>query len=692
MSSYSKPDVIVKRVITPTAIVLGETAQRQCIIGTSAQIENDISAGVYVGGSELFPYPQIEDDSIVDASSLSVALVKDGLSFPMELGVDYTVEANNAGVLMAASIEEYNEILGSTSSTGVISNGVLTDPNAAFVGYGVGAGDKVYSAQLGTGEVDVMNVTSNTELKIVRPVVFEGLVSTTDTSADIVMDSATVGDFDALAIGDELMISGVGYIVASITDASNLTLATAMTATASGLASAGYSNAEDTISISYSILKKIIMGNGGGSTVLMSYVAPRNISEVTLVDDLAIFADKYGNDITPDNPISLAASIAYKNGGAEFYSVVIPDDSMSSHIDAIAAIDSLDVTYITPLTMDKSYIELYEAHVVDASKPENKRERILLAATDISFRNVKVAANACVITSLGSDQYNINISGSDMVGSGVINGDLVYLESVKIGDDQPLVGYSVVSVASATAVVVESITDITGHVSDVTVASPEYTRRQQAEYVKNVSIGILKENVIRTWPPKVEVDSGDDITVEAGFYLAVAEGAKASANFAHKPLTNSTLIGFGDLLYSNGYFTEADLDEMASGGVTIMIQDGIGSAPKIRHQLTTDMSNVKTREFSFIKNLYYLTKVYREAMSGYTGKYNITKSLYNMMTLTASSVFDEWTGQHGDLGSRVIDVELVSIERDPIEEDKVISEIRATLPLPNNKTEITFYA
>ena len=91
--------------------------------------------------------------------------------------------------------------------------------------------------------------------------------------------------------------------------------------------------------------------------------------------------------------------------------------------------------------------------------------------------------------------------------------------------------------------------------------------------------------------------------------------------------------GFNDLSYSNGYFSESQLDTIAGGGTFIMIQESEGGAVTCRHQLATDVTTVQKRELSITKSVDYVAKTFRNAMTGKIGKFNITQSLMDSLSV-----------------------------------------------------------
>ena len=114
-----------------------------------------------------------------------------------------------------------------------------------------------------------------------------------------------------------------------------------------------------------------------------------------------------------------------------------------------------------------------------------------------------------------------------------------------------------------------------------------------------------------------------------------------------------------------------------------------------RHQLTTDMTDVNTREDSLVSNIdslsYYYLFFFRDAR--YIGRRNITPGLLAQLSVDfngASTGLIAVTSQT-TLGPQLLSADLVKLERHPTLLDRIIAQVNVDLPEPLNNLDITLF-
>ena len=94
------------------------------------------------------------------------------------------------------------------------------------------------------------------------------------------------------------------------------------------------------------------------------------------------------------------------------------------------------------------------------------------------------------------------------------------------------------------------------------------------------------------------------------YYAAAAIVGQVGALPPQQGHTNYPIPGLTGVVGSEK-FTKAQLNRMAGGGTFILAQDVQGGAVYCRHQLSTDMTSIETRELSITKIVDFVAKFLR---------------------------------------------------------------------------------
>ena len=102
-----------------------------------------------------------------------------------------------------------------------------------------------------------------------------------------------------------------------------------------------------------------------------------------------------------------------------------------------------------------------------------------------------------------------------------------------------------------------------------------------------------------------------------------------------------------------------------------------------RHQLTTDVSSLKSRELSILKAVDFVAKLIRAQLRRYIGRNNITQQLLETVSLTAQAALASVAG------SVVARATLDSLEQSANSPDEILATISITPFYPANRIKIT---
>jgi hypothetical protein len=229
------------------------------------------------------------------------------------------------------------------------------------------------------------------------------------------------------------------------------------------------------------------------------------------------------------------------------------------------------------------------------------------------------------------------------------------------------------------------------------------TKGEQATALKAISQTRANFRVIHVWPDKVEYitgqdGAGNDVKKMLDSYIAAAaEAGRDSVLPPARSSTGAALPGPTGLLHSNRYFDTAQLNTIAEGGWTILVQPQTGGNVEVRHLLSTDRSSIKRQEVSVTKNVDNQAKVLRAtlkpSMNDENGRKNITPAFLDMLALPIQGVFSSFAsgpepqlvaGPNGEPAYKIR-----RIFQDPLLIDTVLVEADTGEPIPANVIDVT---
>ena len=158
------------------------------------------------------------------------------------------------------------------------------------------------------------------------------------------------------------------------------------------------------------------------------------------------------------------------------------------------------------------------------------------------------------------------------------------------------------------------------------------------------SIANRRVTVMQPESAACQID-GQEVKVP-GYYLCAAWAGMTSSQAPAQPFTNVPINGFTRVLGSHDLFSEKFMSIAAAGGINWIIQDGEGLPPISRHQLTSDVSSLKVREYSVTKAIDMIAKMLRTGIKARIGKYNIDAKWLNETGLIVNAICNSAAGLH----------------------------------------------
>jgi hypothetical protein len=458
---------------------------------------------------------------------------------------------------------------------------------------------------------------------------------------------------------------------------------------------------------SYDILRQASTGFSGD--VLTSYQAQRTDLSLNGLVDIGDQEDIESllGVIHPDNPLALMADMVTRSGLTDgnrvFFALATDGDTVSDYNAALDALTTEDVYFVVPATDNPTVISAFKAHVDAQSQPENKHERVLIASTALpTYDHIIPSTDEGVIpqgTVSAITTNRISTDSPNTIDWGRVRPGMVVkvlssgsptasvIEEQRIKDVNASLGYA------------ETLADFSASLqgSSVYFRIDTYprTKSEQAEAWRDEAKGYADKRMMLIRPDRFQVTYTDktgtrptDRTVVlSGCYAAAAFAGLCSSLAPQKPLTNVPVPGLGRVIGATDYFTPDQLNTIAEGGNNILVQSTANASPYSRHQMSTDVSSLETREWSITKAVDYAAKFFRGSLRPYIGKHNITKELLAQLRGISEAILRALKGQ----GVMLERTKLEKLYQDPDQPDGVIVEVALDVPYPCNRIVVKLY-
>jgi hypothetical protein len=423
--------------------------------------------------------------------------------------------------------------------------------------------------------------------------------------------------------------------------------------------------------------------------------------------------------INSDNPLSLGLFYAMVNApgvqvtglGVDAISADAPYGTVEAFTRAAEYLEGFEVYAIAPLTHDQTVGQVFNTHVNFMSEPENKGERIVIWNPDVPERQldtlVASGTDGDGLTTLTFDTKVVNLStllnnaGVNPVGT-IPTSEGVFLDLAS--DDEH---YSIESISGGVVTIRTTFTagdNDDGFYADTAMSLPLISeafaiRVRGAELLTSTgqkdksgiastmsSLGQAFGNrrFWLTFPDQAAATiEGLEQLIE-GFYMNAAIVGMIGQQPPQQSFTNFPMSGFTRVIGSNDTFSERQLNQMAAGGVYIIVQDVEGGPLTSRMALTTDMTSIETRTDSITKVVDFTAKFMRRGLRNFIGRFNITQGFLD----TLGSVIQGLGGFLVETGV-LIGLTLNNIIQDEDARDTVLVDTTLDPPYPCNYIRLT---
>jgi hypothetical protein len=437
-------------------------------------------------------------------------------------------------------------------------------------------------------------------------------------------------------------------------------------------------------------------------TVWTMYRALRtaDADELGTVSSISDIETELGSGYDVYNPMSVALYFALLNAnGTDVKYISVSSDDLAGYTDAVGQLQRHDDMHgIVPLTSDIAVIDMIEAHVNAMSTAESGRWRRVWVSRELMDDSVIVDASdnsgnpimATISDDPGTsgDQYTlveITTANIDVVVLGAKAGDILRCKYTTDGfGNEAYEEYTIDSVLSG-----NGLRLLTGPATAVNVASKIEIWRtldvdERATAIKALGASYANRRVTNVWPDYFTYGS----TVLEGYYLAAALAGLRSGVVPQRSLTNTGVAGPTAVPRTTD-FSEDELNTIASGGNLIVSQWPAGSI-YVRHNLTTDMTSVSTKEESISANLDSISYFLLAQIEPYIGVANLTQETIDQIKVEIEDAisFLKDNSTTITVGGQLVDGSVTSIERHPTQSDRLVVVVSLDLPEPLNNVEV----
>jgi hypothetical protein len=410
-------------------------------------------------------------------------------------------------------------------------------------------------------------------------------------------------------------------------------------------------------------------------------------------------------EIDPDNPLVFGAYNALLNANGEtVYFIAVRSHSPVTLADWLTALSYLegrnDVYSLVPMTQDKQVLDAVVAHCESQSSPERGRWRIcwlnMAAVETIGVYTTSVVnPGEPVLATIeddpdtGGTQYTIvEAAGETFITKGVRPNDTV--RALYTTDGFGNITYSEFIVDEVLNE--ETIRLFSGPDAPVLIPSKIEIWRTLSKTEVSANLAqnpglFSSRRAYLIWPDTV----GNAGKTFPGYYLCAALAGLRSGVQPHQGLTNVEILGFDDLSRTTEYFTETQLNVMASSGYWIVTQDPNTGAVFTRHQLSCgDQSDVNQREQSITTNLDNISYGMLEALAPYIGKGNVTTTMISIVEGILIGKLQEYKNNTvvPRLGPQISAATITELAQHPTYKDRIVARVLCTLPAPFNNMEL----
>lgn len=427
--------------------------------------------------------------------------------------------------------------------------------------------------------------------------------------------------------------------------------------------------------------------------------------------------------ITEENPLGLglfmclinAPGLEVKGLGIDEISGAAPEGTEAAYARAAGFLESEEIYALAPLTQNEVVHGIWATHVVAMSAPEQSGERIVFINKVMPVtKNPTLAASGSQANSTATEnQMLLDVNpAAGLVAAGLNPAQPltvamgVYMEFTV---ENELRRYNVSSVSGSLANFNTTFTsdqNVDGFYTTTdlttTVLNAAWTMKVRgvsilvpgsnpprldyslvSETVAAANATFNNRRLYSVFPDSIKTTiNGVEKTIPGYFACAAIAGMVAGQppqqGFTNFPITGPTGV------VGTEKFSKRQLNNMAGGGTYILTQDAQGAPVVCRHQLSTDLASIETRELSITKVVDYTAKFLRSSIRKFIGVETINDQFLDTIGTTIDGIL-RFLVETGVLNGAALN----NIIQDENAPDTVLIDVTLDVPFPCNYIRIT---
>lgn len=425
--------------------------------------------------------------------------------------------------------------------------------------------------------------------------------------------------------------------------------------------------------------------------------------------------------VNADNPLALmmyyslvnAPGIEVSGIGVDEISDNEPEGSADGYSRALSFLEAKEVYALAPGTQSALVHQAFMTHVAAMSEPDARGERIVFICPEMPSENlpalVTSGTNGESAASTNVFESNLPSLSADMVAADLSpDQPLTYADGVFITVEGYAQRWNVASVSGTQITLRVSFsagqntdgfftTDtLPGDLLQKTFAmyvrgaslvvpgteDPDYSAIAAAYAALGSSYG--SRRVYMVAPEKVS-SVVDGIEQELpGYYLCAALAGMVGQLAPQQGFTNYPITGFTRPIGSNDVFSRLQMNNAAAGGTYWVIQNAAGAPLTTRHQLSTNLTSIESRELSITKVIDFMAKMLRAGLRNFIGRFNITQPFLDTLSTVVQGMLNFGVEQGVIVGG-----DLNNIIQSSDQPDTVLIDVTLDPPYPCNYIRLT---
>lgn len=688
-----------------------DSEMKGILIGPARQSEREYKDSLVIGSAATVVQQATTSVVVYDVAGITTGadLLPETISFGLKNG---SAELQITGTLIGKlkSVTEKHIIVVDTTVVGSATT-------AAFIGSGAKVGDfltlsfdnvgtiatfksKIRTINTATDsieitlwdEVDIGNDTTDFASVVLKDVVLA------DVKASSALDIKTIAgnkiSFDGTSSANDAFFTTEVYVYSPSANITSETTKVSFTP---------ITNMSDFTEVKSTI--KVVDGSLFNTFDASRTDLSNNIIDVNYFNYESIL----GSGESQANKVAFAMKLLCKEvPGAQMRVYVTEDDTPDSYKKALGFIQSTSLAYsVSVLTDNAEVIDALAVMSREAANPLLAKYKMGFVSPKTPHFNRKMNISAYTITTGAiAGTFEVVATAGGFLSNDIQVGSTVYIESELSKSDAEYYDMAGDSYRNSwTAKITSVITDnriilepaIPG-TNLITVTSGEDLILGGlsegvilSELVKKQAMDLKNKRMVSIFPDKFSMETGTEYVQEIipGYFVAALVNGVAAHLPPQQGLSNLSFKSIKRAIGSSFVFTDSALDDVASAGVFVIIQESLSSDPYVLRQLTTDVSSLDNMEISKVRCLDKATEVFSGNLKDYIGKRNITdanvEDIKNELRIAGISLTSNPLPL---LGSVITSYEIVSVEVPANEADAINAVVDVTTPNSLNKIRL----